>query len=249
MINVDEHRHLCYGLPPIKHMLINVTRNGDKIPPGSIVLINECILRPDICGEGTCKDTVVGYECICKSGFKNGPNKACEGNLLPHFISKTINNYFLKISMNVAKENVKMVGVRIRLEVTVVSARQVLISHLMVANVRITTNVKKLVCVQMGFVSTWTEVLNVIAMPVINYPHLDMLVLILTNATKILESVLTDGVITLPARIRVPVYLDLSNRTIRLFASIWTNAQIQVLLTDNALYLIYIEINQTIVII
>lgn len=42
--------------------------------------INECILRPGICGEGQCVDTPEAYECICKPGYhQKGHSQVCEG--------------------------------------------------------------------------------------------------------------------------------------------------------------------------
>ena len=41
--------------------------------------INECILRPDICGSGKCIDTPDGYRCECKPGYNVGPTGTCEG--------------------------------------------------------------------------------------------------------------------------------------------------------------------------
>ncbi|CAB3384639.1 Hypothetical predicted protein [Cloeon dipterum] len=42
---------------------------GDSLPP-----VNECVLRPNICGQGQCVDTPEGYSCECHAGnsLKNG---------------------------------------------------------------------------------------------------------------------------------------------------------------------------------
>lgn len=51
---------------------------GDRTIPG----IDECALRPDICGGGRCVDTQDGYECECHQGFKkiqSGQSQVCEG--------------------------------------------------------------------------------------------------------------------------------------------------------------------------
>lgn len=47
---------------------------------GHLSKINECILRPDICGAGKCIDTPDGYKCECKPGYDVGPTGICEGN-------------------------------------------------------------------------------------------------------------------------------------------------------------------------
>lgn len=31
--------------------------------------INECIEFPDVCHNGQCKNTLKGFECVCKPGF------------------------------------------------------------------------------------------------------------------------------------------------------------------------------------
>lgn len=41
--------------------------------------INECILRPDICGHGKCVDTVTSYECHCDPGYRMTSSGICEG--------------------------------------------------------------------------------------------------------------------------------------------------------------------------
>lgn len=54
--------------------------NGGNKPPLKIISVNECILRPHICGvEGECIDTADGYECLCKPGYHKGPSQVCEG--------------------------------------------------------------------------------------------------------------------------------------------------------------------------
>lgn len=86
----DEHRQLCAG------DVIPSTPGGG--PPIDLVKVNECILRPGICGDGQCIDTPEGYECVCKPGYRQGPDKSCEG--IQHILrgtdqQKTINYYFL----------------------------------------------------------------------------------------------------------------------------------------------------------
>ncbi|GJQ88324.1 hypothetical protein Trydic_g3801 [Trypoxylus dichotomus] len=66
-----EHRTLCS------------TDGGKGKPspdkePVPLIDINECVLRPGICGEGTCEDTPSAYECHCNPGYRNGPSKSCE---------------------------------------------------------------------------------------------------------------------------------------------------------------------------
>lgn len=43
-----------------------------------ITEVNECVLRPDICGDGHCIDTKEGYECECYPGFTRKPGGRCE---------------------------------------------------------------------------------------------------------------------------------------------------------------------------
>lgn len=78
---VDEHRYLCSGgkgIIGIDH--VTITKDGDKIKiPSSIIRIDECALRPDICGPGECVDTVDGYECRCKPGYRLLSSNICAG--------------------------------------------------------------------------------------------------------------------------------------------------------------------------
>lgn len=47
--------------------------------PGSLTQVNECALRPDICGQdGKCIDTPEGYRCECKPGFQVTTSGVCE---------------------------------------------------------------------------------------------------------------------------------------------------------------------------
>ncbi|XP_066993764.2 fibrillin-2 [Anabrus simplex] len=57
----DDHKKLCGDMPgPISQM------------------INECALRPDICGNGKCIDTPEGYRCECSPGYHKGQTEVCE---------------------------------------------------------------------------------------------------------------------------------------------------------------------------
>jgi hypothetical protein len=44
----------------------------------SVTEVNECVLRPDICGNGKCIDTKEGYECECHPGFTRKSGGKCE---------------------------------------------------------------------------------------------------------------------------------------------------------------------------
>ncbi|XP_065169457.1 fibrillin-2-like [Atheta coriaria] len=77
----DEHRILCAGgigvhKTPTPHGG-SMTTDEKQI---GLISINECILRPDICGEGQCVDTRDGYDCVCNPGYKHKGKslKECE---------------------------------------------------------------------------------------------------------------------------------------------------------------------------
>lgn len=74
----DEHRRLCAG-PKLYYPTDTTHTNGGSKPPVEYIAVNECILRPHICGEGDCIDTIDGYECLCKPGFRKGDTQVCEG--------------------------------------------------------------------------------------------------------------------------------------------------------------------------
>lgn len=57
-------------------MTPGVIPGGDQV---GRIAINECVLRPEICGKGKCIDTVAGYECECDPGYRLGKNNVCEG--------------------------------------------------------------------------------------------------------------------------------------------------------------------------
>lgn len=47
---------------------------------GPPMAIDECALRPQICGGGDCVDTPDGYICECHPGFTSrGQSQVCEG--------------------------------------------------------------------------------------------------------------------------------------------------------------------------
>ena len=48
--------------------------------PGEVISVNECVYKPDICGEGICEDTTNGYTCLCYPGYQVGEKtKTCQG--------------------------------------------------------------------------------------------------------------------------------------------------------------------------
>lgn len=54
-----------------------------RLPQPDTYLINECVLRPTICGPGgKCVDTVAGYTCDCSPGYVFGKSQTCEGKLI-----------------------------------------------------------------------------------------------------------------------------------------------------------------------
>lgn len=80
----EDHRRLCAGpVVPSTDPLSPIQRKNDTVGPDKKSQmeypINECMLRPDICGEHQCVDTYSGYECICKPGYRKGHNQVCEG--------------------------------------------------------------------------------------------------------------------------------------------------------------------------
>lgn len=47
---------------------------------GPPMAIDECALRPDICGGGDCVDMPDGYLCRCHPGYSSkGQSQLCEG--------------------------------------------------------------------------------------------------------------------------------------------------------------------------
>lgn len=61
----DEHKKLCEDI------------NTSGV--GTMTAVDECALRPDICGGGRCLDTPEAYLCECFDGFTQGPSHVCEG--------------------------------------------------------------------------------------------------------------------------------------------------------------------------
>lgn len=115
----DEHRHLC---APAKPVIPPPGGNGGLIPPGSLA-VNECILRPHICGDGECIDKPDGYDCVCRPGYRSrGHPPRCEGKDVVWVLSSL--GVVLQISMNARRVNVKMDAVRTHQAVLIVSVRK-----------------------------------------------------------------------------------------------------------------------------
>ncbi|XP_073977329.1 fibrillin-2-like isoform X3 [Rhodnius prolixus] len=51
---------------------------GGEADPGHTMNVDECGLRPNICGGGQCTDTSDGYTCICFPGYQKSPTQVCE---------------------------------------------------------------------------------------------------------------------------------------------------------------------------
>lgn len=64
---------MCLEVPVV------ITSNISSLGPPDPYLINECALRPTICGGGKCIDTVHGYNCECFPGYAQGSSQFCEG--------------------------------------------------------------------------------------------------------------------------------------------------------------------------
>ena len=61
LVFTEEYKRLCHPSPE------------------ETSLINECVLRPNICGHGRCIDTQEGYRCECFPGYRKGETEVCEG--------------------------------------------------------------------------------------------------------------------------------------------------------------------------
>jgi hypothetical protein len=54
--------------------------------------VDECTLKPDLCGDGVCRDTDDGYYCECFTGFtNNGGTDKCYGKHCEKFTGFTNN--------------------------------------------------------------------------------------------------------------------------------------------------------------
>ncbi|XP_072384771.1 fibrillin-1-like [Diabrotica undecimpunctata] len=79
----DEHRRLCEAHPthPLQPGGATIDITPGVIPGSNQVgqiSVNECILRPDICGQGKCVDTIQGYDCLCDPGYRLNHHNICE---------------------------------------------------------------------------------------------------------------------------------------------------------------------------
>ncbi|KAK6631430.1 hypothetical protein RUM44_005957 [Polyplax serrata] len=68
----EEFKRLCLEVPVV--VAANGTSSGTQDP----YPINECALRPTICGGGKCIDTAQGYDCECFPGYVLGNSQICE---------------------------------------------------------------------------------------------------------------------------------------------------------------------------
>lgn len=85
---LDEHRKLCqrpqiyYPPPAIEDREYNQTTWRERPEQNTKLVgtpVDECMLRPTICGQGKCVDLAEGYDCVCDAGFRKGKSQVCEG--------------------------------------------------------------------------------------------------------------------------------------------------------------------------
>ncbi|XP_050313522.1 fibrillin-2-like [Anthonomus grandis grandis] len=82
----DDHRKLC-STTQIYHFgdggkESNLSSWDSRRPEQKTklltTLVDECMLRPTICGHGKCVDQPEGYDCICDPGYRKGKSQVCE---------------------------------------------------------------------------------------------------------------------------------------------------------------------------
>ncbi|XP_077139129.1 latent-transforming growth factor beta-binding protein 1 isoform X2 [Ranitomeya variabilis] len=54
---------------------VSKSSESQVIAPTQVTEVNECIVDPDICGEGFCVNLPVGYLCVCHEGYKRNENQ------------------------------------------------------------------------------------------------------------------------------------------------------------------------------
>lgn len=65
-------------------MLCGLGGSVSTVNTSSIIPVNECVLRPGICGGGRCIDTPDSFTCDCYQGYykkKSDDAQVCEGSL------------------------------------------------------------------------------------------------------------------------------------------------------------------------
>ncbi|XP_017775669.1 PREDICTED: fibrillin-2-like [Nicrophorus vespilloides] len=72
-----EHRSLCFGGMHTMPKDYHSSGNKSSLDIG-LLTVNECVLRPGICGKGECIDTREGYQCNCYPGFYMAESGKCE---------------------------------------------------------------------------------------------------------------------------------------------------------------------------
>ncbi|KAM9465783.1 latent-transforming growth factor beta-binding protein 1 isoform 2-T2 [Clarias gariepinus] len=55
---------------PVAPVVLLPSSASQDINPTQFAEVDECVVRPDICGHGFCYDTAESYNCICDKGYK-----------------------------------------------------------------------------------------------------------------------------------------------------------------------------------
>lgn len=64
--------------------IVEIPDGRGHIPVLPHIMVNECSLKPDICGKGKCIDTPSGYDCDCEPGYRLTGSKKCEGRRISY---------------------------------------------------------------------------------------------------------------------------------------------------------------------
>ncbi|XP_068089517.1 latent-transforming growth factor beta-binding protein 1-like [Hyperolius riggenbachi] len=76
-IKIDpQHPAVVEKSPPVLvEIAPDVSKSSQVVAPTQVAEVDECVVDPEICGEGFCVNLPVGYMCICRKGYKQNDNQ------------------------------------------------------------------------------------------------------------------------------------------------------------------------------